>query len=157
MRRQQSPATTSKFDDDADGVLDAGEERPRFFAQVSCTFTSVRQAPRQDRHSGVERRTAVADGANDDNEGRRRSNPDEPVVDNVDDRSPPPPSQYRSNFNWSWISCTLIVARATSDNQDNDDDDDDGTTEGRTTTATADATAERPKDAGTDATQKGET
>ncbi len=32
--------------------------------------------------------------------------------------------------------CTLIVARATSDNQDNDDDDDDGTPDGRTTTTT---------------------
>ncbi len=48
---------------------------------------------------------------------------------------------YRSNFNAEAVkNCTLIVARATSDNQDNDDDDDDGTTEGRTTTTTTDAT-----------------
>ncbi len=75
----------------------------------------------------------------DDNEGRRRSNPDGPVVDKVDDRSPPPSSMYayRSNFNWKKLmkGCTLIVARATSDYQDNDDDDDDdGTPDGRTTT-----------------------
>ncbi len=54
------------FDDDVDGVLDVGEEHPRFFAQVTCTLISVRLAPRQDRHSGVKRRTAVADGTNED-------------------------------------------------------------------------------------------
>jgi hypothetical protein len=33
-----------------DGVLDAGEERPLFFAQVTCTTISLRLTPTTQRH-----------------------------------------------------------------------------------------------------------
>ncbi len=53
------PATTSMFnDDDRTVVLDVGGGRPQSSAQVTCTFMSVRLAPRYDRQSGVKRRTA---------------------------------------------------------------------------------------------------
>ncbi len=113
------------FNDDATVVLDAGGGRPQSSAQVTCTSMSVRLAPRHDRHSSVKRRTAWQTAQTDDDEGRRRSRTLTTLsLTSVDDRSPPPSSAYRSAFNGMGEMCTLIVARATSDNQDNDDDGD---------------------------------
>ncbi len=92
---------------------------------------SVRLAPTTRRHDGGT--GPAADGKlrrdGEDNEDGGGLNPDGPVVDEVDDRSPPPSSLqlYRSNFNGRkhLLGNALIVARATSDYQDNDDDDDD--------------------------------
>ena len=65
------PATTSKFEDNGTGVLGAGEERPLFFAQVTCTTISLRLTPTTQRHDGGTGPAAdsEADGAdNDDDE-----------------------------------------------------------------------------------------
>ncbi len=56
------------YNDDKDGVLDAGRGRPQSSSKVTYTAKSERLAPQHDRHGGVKRRTAVAAAREEDNE-----------------------------------------------------------------------------------------